>query len=102
MHMKTLLKSLSAFALVTALSLVFAVPAHANNTATQDATNTLNCTATSGDYGQSTNNCYIVNKQNISQVENRSMLFHAPVNTGVDQTAMVAGMGAILSTGAGA
>src|SRR5260221_12542014 len=99
--MKTLLKSVFATALFTALMNVYAVPAQADttNTADQNSTTTVNCTATSGDYGQSTNNCSSVTNQNIVQ---RNVLFHAPIATGADPTAMAAGMGAILSMGAGA
>lgn len=97
--MKSVLKVISTASILTALLVMFAVPTQAQ-TATQEANTTVNCTATSGNYGQSTNNCYSITNQNISQSSNRNVrLKHVPIAAGVDQTAAVA---AVLTTGVGA
>lgn len=110
--MKMVIKSLFTSALVVALMAAFSVPVLAdqnvNQSGNQNGANNWTCTATSGDYGQSTNNCYsnIYQNQTINQIQDRNIFYkkHAPklAATAVDQTMVTTAIGMIVTTGAGA
>ena len=102
--MKTAFKSLLVTTMLVGLMALYATPAKADsNTADQNAI--LKCTATSGDYGQSTNNCTLNNTQSVQQ-GNRVLgirkLSNPVVNTAADPTATAAATGVLASTIAGA